>query len=362
MRAGIFRRAAAACAAASASVLLIGTAITAQAATPGWRQVFSKHYGAAANYSGYGVVVATAGNNAWALGGTDRIGAADSPTGTPVAEHWNGRAWSGYAMPKGTADTISAASAPAANDVWAVTNLGGYILHWNGRTWSVAHHLAGTVNGMYPQLTGVVALSATNVWVFGSSDITLGWGTWHYNGKTWRQWGGDAVDIASASAVSAANIWAIGGVSSPHSAIVHYTGTWKTVSAPALSGLLFQSIQAFSAANVWVSALSLSNGQPWLLHYNGRSWAKFKVPWPVSFVPDGGFTSDGRGGLWLSVTATTNQAYEVHRTAAGAWSRTRVSALLLGLAHIPGTASLWGAGAVYGRTGGKAVIWAYGAV
>jgi hypothetical protein len=70
----------------------------------------------------------------------------------------------------------------------------------------------------------VVALSAKNVWVFGGGGETLGWGTWHYNGKSWTQSRGHAEDITDGSALSATRIWAIGGLSAPQSQIVHYTG------------------------------------------------------------------------------------------------------------------------------------------
>lgn len=345
-----------------AAVLLTGTALSAQAATPGWRQVFSKHYGAAANFPVFDAVVATSAKNAWALGGTN-VGGGGS--GRPIAELWNGKAWSQIAMPKGVTDHIAAASAPAARDIWAVTQFGGYVLHWNGRAWSVAKRLPVPKGASIPpQLTGVVALSAKNVWAFGSSGFTLGWGTWHYNGKTWNQWHGNAANITDGSALSATNIWAIGGTNAPQNAIVHYTGTWKLVNTGSvLSGLQFEGIHAFSVKNVWASATTVSKGnQSWLVHYNGSAWSKFTMPWSVNVI--GHVVSDGRGGLWVSafVPGTTTRYYEVHRTARGAWSRTRVSAQLFGLAAIPGTASVLAGGSVNGTTGGKAVIWAKGPV
>lgn len=347
-----------------AAVLLAGTALPAQAATPGWRQVFSKHYGAAGNYPQFSAVVALSAKNAWALGGTNVGG---GTLGAPVAEHWNGKAWSRFATPKGVTDHIAAASAPAASDIWAVTQFGGYVLHWNGSAWSVAKRLPVPKGASIPpQLTGVVALSAKNVWAFGSSGFTLGWGTWHYNGQAWSQWHGNAADITDGSAVSRTNIWAIGGTNAPQNAIVHYTGTWKLVNTGSvLSGLQFEGIHAFSATNVWASAVTVSKGdQSWLVHYNNHAWAKFKMPWSVN-VLSGHIVSDGHGGLWVSAIVpgtTTTRYYEVHRTANGAWSRTRVSAQLFGLAAIPGTASVLAGGSVNGTTGGKAVIWAKGRV
>jgi hypothetical protein len=347
----------AAAAAAVSAVLTLGVALPAQAGSLGWRQVFTRHYGVATDYSMFGAVVATANNNAWALGGSQQIGE-DAPAGIPIAEHWNGKVWSRYSMPKGVTDAIVAASAPAANDIWAVTHLGGCILHWDGHRWSLVKRLPAS-GPLGAQLSGVLAFSAKNVWVFGGSGFTVGYGTWHYNGKSWTRWGGNAVDIGGASAVSAANIWATGGLTSPQSAIVHYTGSWTMVSAPALASLEFGVIKAFSAMNVWVSANPVGKpSRPLLVHYNGHTWTSFTLPWNVTL--SGGIASDGQGGLWMSAFAGS-QRYEVHRTAQGAWSRTAVGAWLR-LAHVPGTRSLLGVGSVIHRTGGNAVIWAYGTI
>jgi hypothetical protein len=368
---GIFKRTGVACAAVASSVLVVVAAVPAQAGTnPGWRHVVSKHYGPAQDYSGYEVVVANGKNSAWALGGTDLSGG-NGTVQRPVAMRWNGRNWSGYTLPSGLTSTIIAASAPAANDIWAVTSFGGYILHWNGTAWSVAKRLPWNGKGVEPQLTGVVALSPKNVWAFGESGFTLGWGTWHYNGKSWSQWRGNAGDLADGSAVSAGNIWAIGGPLAPQSAIVHYTGTWKLVTARALSGLQFTSIRAFSAKDVWVSATTRTNdSQSWLVHYNGSTWARVKVPWTMSV---GALTADGHGGLWVTGFNVTPKGaytfYVVHRTATGALSRITVGpSLTSGLnlssvALIPGTSSVWGAGSVQSLTvGGSAVIAAYGQI
>jgi hypothetical protein len=368
---GIFKRAGAVCAAAASGVLVIGAALPVHAATtPGWRQVASKHYGPANDYSAYDAVVSNGGSSAWAFGGTDLSGG-NGTNQRPVAMRWNGRSWSSYNLPSGLTSNIIAASAPAANDIWAVTWFGGYILHWNGKGWAVAKRLPWNGKGLEPQLTGVVALSPTNVWVFGGSGYTLGWGTWHYNGKSWSLWHGNAADITNGSAVSATNIWEIGGPLAPQSAIVHYTGTWKVQTAKALSGLQFNNIHAFGAKNVWATATTQTNGsQPWLVHYNGATWARVKLPWTMNVV---GLTGDGHGGLWVTGANVTPQGaytfYVVHRTAAGALSRITVGksltsgASLTSVVLIPGTSSVWGAGSVQSRTvGGDAVIWAYGAV
>ena len=350
------RVAAALGAAMSAAALTITPAIPAQAATTGWRVVFTHHYGVQNNASGYLTVIAPGTRNAWAFGSTDLSGATP---GVPVAEHWNGSSWRGSTLPAGMSSAIVAASAPAGKDIWAVTQFGGDILHWNGSIWKVAHRLSGS-----GQLTGVTAFSTTNVWVFGGGGFTGGLGNWHYNGSSWQQVTGTASGISRASALSPGNIWAIGATSSPETAIVHYNGTgWQRVKATALTGLQFSDILARSKTSIWATASSQANSfTAYLVHYNGSSWSKTKLPWAVD--PER-LARDGHSGFWLSASDSGSRSWMVHRSSAGRWSRTLIGSAPTGLLDpvlIPGTASLWGAGLVKAATGTNAAIWVHGQV
>jgi hypothetical protein len=350
------RKSTALCAAVSAVAMMAASAIPAQAATSPWRQVYNKHYGVAANDSVYGAVVATSANNAWALGGSDGS-YGDRTVQLAEAVHWNGKSWSSVAMPSGAKGWVDAASAPAANDIWAVTNEGGYILHYNGKSWAVEHHLSGASR----LLTSVVAFSATNVWVFGTSGEGPGYGTWHYNGKTWSAQTGTAGDVDSASAVSATNLWAIANSSTaPATSIARYNGkSWSRVSNSALSGLSFNRIQAISASSVWITASAPDNGfKSYLLHYNGHTFSKTALPWSVGVSS---VVSDGANGVWLTAGSMSGQQYMVHYTSKGAWSRTAVGADFDSLAHIPGGTAEW-AGGFKPTSSGNGVIWAYGKV
>lgn len=341
---------------ASAGALVLGAAVPAQAATPGWRQVLSKHYGVAADYPSYGSVLALAKNNAWALGGTDISG---GTTPEAVAEHWNGKTWNAVAMPAGAAGSVYAASAASPSSIWAVTS-DGYILHWNGSKWSVAKHVTG-----FGEFTGVTAISATNVWVFGGPGSDPGFGTYHYNGKNWQLVAAASkIGLENGGAVSATSIWAIGSLSAPYDSVVHYNGkTWQHVTSSALSGLQFQTIKVYSATNIWITASkgTTATSPAVLVHYNGKQWTRYSVPWTVIL---GRFAPDGHGGFWLTGFAYSASSagtwYLLHRTSTGAWSRISTSANPQDLALTPGTASLWGVGWVQEKTGGNAVILADG--
>jgi hypothetical protein len=351
-----------------AAALSAATMLPAQAASStGWRIVSNRHFGAAGDSNYLYTVVAPTAGDAWAFGASQPDGA--TPSGGPVAENWNGTKWQAATLPSGLSDTITAASAPSATDVWAVTDLSGTVLHYNGTAWSVAKQFSEPTGGLPLELTGVTAFSPTNVWVWGSPGEGPGLGTWHLQGTTWTQVTGTGGEVAAASALSPMDIWAVGGNSTaPQDIIVNYNGTaWQQATSSALDNVQFTpSILALSATNVWTAGqvISGSTSVPYLLHMSGTTWTRVKVPWNVNLSR---IASDGSGGLW--VTASTlgtagNQWWVLHRTKAGVWSRSKIAASdqIYGITSVPGTSSLWGAGSQQVTSGSNAVIWAYGAL
>ncbi len=82
-------------------------------------------------------------------------------------------------------------SALAANDVWSVGDFDqGYrhtlTEHWDGKSWQVVSSPDGQT--ILNQLTGVVALSASDVWAAGDIGTSQGTGKTlieHWNGSQW---------------------------------------------------------------------------------------------------------------------------------------------------------------------------------
>jgi hypothetical protein len=234
-------------------------------------------------------------------------------------------------------------------------------LHWNGTKWAVAKRWKGT-----GQLTGVTALSAANVWVFGGPGFSAGLGTWHYNGHGWTELGGAAAGIVRASAVGAGDIWAIGSATSAEDSLVHYNGTrWTRVSATALKNVQFTDIAAVSRADVWAAGIGAGEPGPALIvHWNGQRWAKVTVPWPVSPL---GLIADGHGGIWIAADSglTENVAWMLHRSRSGHWIRTRIGSAptaVDGLALVPGAGAVWAVGSVATKISSDAAVYADGRV
>jgi len=347
--------------------MLTATVLPAQAATtPGWRQVESHHYGPAADYSGYTTALALSSSNAWAFGGSD-LSSGGGTLQVPVAVHWNGRTWSGSNLPSTVTSSIEAASAPAANDIWAVTFNGGYVLHYNGSSWSVAKRLPATGGGgLLLDTTDVVAFSATNVWVFGGSGFGPGEGTWHYNGSAWTlvTSAGEDGDLSLASATSASSIWALGGSGAPAAdSLVHYNGkTWASAYSSALNGYQLDRIAALpgKTTDLWVSANTTGNAyKSYLLHY-GDHWSGVLVPWGLGIGSS--VASDGHGGLWFSARAASGSNWMVHWLPGNKWQRVEVP-YLGGPTLIPGTSALLAGGSLNDSpAGASAVVWGYGSI
>ncbi len=341
---------------ASAAAVALSSALPADAlSVPGWRLVYRHLY--VPGNSAYFAITAVSGRSAWAVGSADFAG----PTGgVPAAARWHNGHWTATAMPRHLTSILWAVSADSSTDAWTVSNEGGYVLHWHSGRWTVAHRWSES-GGLPRVLTGVTAFSPTNVWVFGGSGAFPGIGTWHLHGHTWTRVTGLGGNISFASALSPTDMWAVGGINVGEDSIVHYAGgKWHHITRPALRGLQFNAILALSPGNVW--AIGSKGGGPGtarLLQLRRGRW--------TSYAPPNGFdpthiTPDGHGGLWLTALNTHTSAFWLlHRSGAGRWAVVRGPGAIA-LALIPGTGSLWGAGAVSHKSGFEAAIYAHGKV
>jgi hypothetical protein len=129
----------------------------------------------------------------------DDIWAVGPGTSGPGAVHWDGRRWTGMAMPTSRdalVDNLFGMAAIASDDVWAVGGFGNrsayythaQAFHWDGREWT----LVDTPNpgAGYNELSSVSGVSSDDVWAVGT------WGDGeayehrlylHWDGERWRR-------------------------------------------------------------------------------------------------------------------------------------------------------------------------------
>jgi hypothetical protein len=166
--------------------------------------------------------------------------------------------WEGP-LPQG--NTLRSIWGSAANDVWAVGDL-GTILHWDGSGWS------GVASGTSAALNGVWGSAANDAWAVGAAGTLL-----HWNGSAWSSVASGTTDPFSAVwGSSASDVWVVGGVFSDLGAtILHWNGAaWTTAVSSSTNTIPFLRAVWGSAANdVWVAGL---NGE--LRHWNGSAWTR----------------------------------------------------------------------------------------
>jgi hypothetical protein len=299
--------------AVAAGLALAALAIQPAAASvrPSWHAVYRYK---AAGYAKF-LSIAAFGRHAWAVGS----GASVAADGLPAAAYYSDGRWTSTPVPNPeAAGEISAVSADSPTDAWAVAFY--EVLHWHAGKWSVARAFRygdGAPPG--PVMTGVTALSPSDVWVFSDGQL----GTWHLAHGKWRKASGVAANIYAASVVSGGNMWAIGGVN--NNAVLHYRdGRWAT--APGVpAGLTFGAIVATSPSSVWLTASPANGTGLRLVHLLGHTWTSYPVPSShglqsvlLGHVPEQGISPDGHGGFWL---CPWSENVMLHFSAAHKWSR-----------------------------------------
>jgi hypothetical protein len=199
-------------------------------------------------------------------------------------EHWNGTSWTVSSLRSGDAFLLAVA-ADATNDVWAVgfegpenDDSGTLVLHYNGSTWESLP--SPNVGRGANQLNAVAALSPSDVWAVGFSTpvappqeaATLNL-IEHYDGTSWSvipspNRGPTSIfesnRLLGVTAISANNVWAYGsyfaadGSGHQKTLLMNWNGsTWSIVPSPNptrhgfLSDLLFAGVSP-AANDFWI--------------------------------------------------------------------------------------------------------------
>lgn len=185
----------------------------------------------------------TSPQNIWAVG---ERGA--SPNSKTLVQHWDGNKWKIVPSPSPglNSNELEDVAVLSATDAWAVGQIDEFssartmrslILHWDGESWqSVPHPQLGP----NPQrLTGIVALSESNIWAVGSyarspSPFDPAMLIMHWNGAEWNVvpiTGDTRGGLWGVAAIGKNNVWTVGTIPtlpSPYlNTMARYTG-WTT--------------------------------------------------------------------------------------------------------------------------------------
>jgi hypothetical protein len=252
-------------------------ALGAYSPKPGYKTYFTLHWNGSAWSASDGLLGALVDD----VSSTDAY-AADGY----LIWQWNGTGWASSTPPNPPGPDegdLTAVSATSASDVWAVGTYDpaysspiydNYSVHWNGTAWTdVAMPLpASSDPDLDYQINAIDAISPTNVWAVGEV--------------------GDNV----------ASFYASGGGGTPQSALIeHYNGTsWRIVANPSGSPASLASITAPSASNVWAVGGAITE------NWNGSAWTT--VPIPEVGTSDNlasVSTSRGAAAVWAAGSSNT---------------------------------------------------------
>ncbi len=321
-------------------------------------------------------VTAISSTDAWSVGYYDT----STLENQTLTEQWNGTAWNIVASPDPSGNTGSSLygiAAIAANNVWTVGyyfNSSGVfttlIEEWNGTKWSIVSSPNRGTDGS--TLTGISAISATNIWAVGQSfsGSTASTLVEHYNGTKWSIVSSPNVEgqsslFTSVKAVASTNVWAVGESYNAQYAsqtlTEHYNGTkWSIVASPnpQTSANYLEGVAAASSKSVWtVGGDAGSNGRSQTLveKWNGSLWSVIPSPNPSSSVLDqlNSITVVGTKNIWAAGIQEDSSGNTL--TLTENWNGTKwivvVSpnpssyySYLNGIGNVPGTKNVWTVG------------------
>jgi len=253
---------------------------------------------------------------------TSYIEAASAPSGHDVwavsglgeyVLHYDGTTWSVAKQwaPGGIPLQLTGVTAFSPTNVWVFGGPGGDpglgTWHLHGTTWT-------QVTGPGGGITTASALSPRNIWAVGASSAPQRTIV-HYNGTRWHKVATPALSglqFNGIVALSATNIW-LSAMKGSKPELVHYNGQeWQPITVP--WSLSVGHLASDGRGGVWVTGDKLANNGAYALHYSGAgAWSRHLlgaqalvssfalIPgttsvWAAGFLPEA--TSGGDATVW----------------------------------------------------------------
>jgi hypothetical protein len=293
-------------------------------------------------------VVALNSKDVWAVGQTTPL----RGTSENLVIRWNGTTWTRVRVTHAaTLGSITIAASSATN-VWLLGSSSAR--RWDGHRWHVISAPGGPTFGN----NSPVVLGTRNVWTYG---LLVNGGctstVWHWNGHRWRKSGSFRKLCATGlGGSSAGNIWLVGNTAlhgkTPTKAYRWNGVTWRAATLPHPyvhnAYTMFPDVAVSSRTSVWIGDDLLNKAQPlapgpgFALHWNGHRW----TPTPPSVLATvNGIATNGTGGLWLGPDGQWTGSAWLDTTPGPSFGN-GLSFQFSALARVPGSAIIWGVGAM----------------
>jgi hypothetical protein len=358
-------------------------------ATTSWWRITST-FGVTKGQGALTSISAPSAVDAWATGFTVL------PTDFGVSafiRHWTGKTWRAVSLPPRLARAWSAGSpilaqigSSSAANVWLFNGIGSgraQYLRLKGTRWSMGTLPgAGGSGGEAVLITSAKVFSPTDVWAFG---VTLRFGprgitspyAAHFDGRRWSTVPVPGMGaITAVSAVSPKDLWAVVGsittqriAPAATPAVLQWTARLGWRAAPVQpklpGGAQLSSVLAARGGRLWIGgeAPNPADGlTPLVATWTGSAWTTTELPITASTSRWGMAELAANGtGLWGVAAAEGVAGHELWHLNGTKWSKVSPGFgwhvwQLAQLVGVPGTRSLWAAGAIRYNGTVKAII------
>jgi hypothetical protein len=225
-------------------------------------------------------------SDVWAFGGQTSLGSSESVL-TPYAAHFNGKAWSTFAVPGKNA--IAAVSAVTSGNMWAVTGTTGTtslfgppgpqastVLHWNGSSWQEAAVQPSALPAD-ADLTAITAARGNQLTIGGevvnSDTETTSAFVDQFNGTAWSSAPATLPKLAKGGYLVSlvpnghGGLWALSSnLEADASQLWQYSGgRWSSPASPKFGNRLAELMQLVAVSggkSVWAAATAGTESSP----------------------------------------------------------------------------------------------------